>query len=167
LYAVTYQRVFGTVLALLRDRAAAEDCTQEAYLRAFRAWPSWTPNAPAEAWLHRIAINQAVSWRRRERLREVGELLRRFGVPEQSVTPDLALRSDLLRELRALPPRLAAALVLRHYHGYTNRDIAHALGIPERTVASRLIRARARLQDRLSAEREWRTALAGGVPTDE
>jgi len=167
LYAVTYQRVFGTVLALLRDRAAAEDCTQEAYLRAFRAWPSWTPNAPAEAWLHRIAINQAVSWRRRERLREVGELLKRFGVPEQSVTPDLALRSDLLRELRALPPRLAAALVLRHYHGYTNRDIAHALGIPERTVASRLIRARARLQDRLSNEREWRTALVGGVPTDE
>jgi len=155
------------VLALLRDRAAAEDCTQEAYLRAFRAWPSWTPNAPAEAWLHRIAINQAVSWRRRERLREVGELLKRFGVPEQSVTPDLALRSDLLRELRALPPRLAAALVLRHYHGYTNRDIAHALGIPERTVASRLIRARSRLQARLSSEREWRTALAGGVPTDE
>jgi len=97
----------------------------------------------------------------------VGELLKRFGVPEQSATPDLALRSDLMRELRALPPRLAAALVLRHYHGYTNRDIAHALGIPERTVASRLIRARSRLQVRLSSEREWRTALARGVPTDE
>src|SRR5215467_4583890 len=50
LYAATYQRLFGTVLALLRDRAAAEDCIQEAYLRAFRAWSSWTPNAPAEAW---------------------------------------------------------------------------------------------------------------------
>ena len=155
------------MLALLRDRAAAEDCAQEAYLRAFRAWSSWTPNAPAEAWLHRIAINQAISWRRRERLREVGEVLKRFGAPEHSETPDLALRFDLLRELHAMPPKLAAALVLRHYHGYTNRDIAHALGIPERTVASRLIRARSRLQDRLSKEREWRTALAGGVPTDE
>jgi len=57
------------VLALLRDRAAAEDCTQEAFLRAFRAWPRWRPDAPAEAWVHRIAINVAISARRRERLR--------------------------------------------------------------------------------------------------
>jgi RNA polymerase sigma-70 factor, ECF subfamily len=167
LYAATYQRVFGTVLALLRDRAAAEDCAQDAYLRAFRAWSSWKPSAPAEAWLHRIAINQAISLRRRERLREVGELIRRFGAPDESEMPDLALRSDLLRELRALPPRQAAALVLRHYHGYSNRDIAHALGIPERTVASRLIRARSRLQRRLTDGREWRTALPPGVPSDE
>jgi RNA polymerase sigma-70 factor (ECF subfamily) len=72
-----------------------------------------------------------------------------------------------MRELRALPPKLAAALVLRHYHGYSNRDIAHVLGIPERTVASRLIRARSRLQRRLTDATEWRTALATGVPTDE
>ena len=167
LYATTYQRVFGTVLTLLRDRAAAEDCAQETYLRAFNAWASWKPNAPAEAWLHRIAINLAISWRRRERLREVGELLRRLGAPEQSESPDLAMRSDLLRELRALPPKQAAALVLRHYHGYTNRDIAHALDIPERTVASRLIRARSQLQRRLMDARGWRTALATGVPSDE
>lgn len=167
LYEATYPRILRTLATILGDVAAAEDCTQDAFVKAFRSWHTWKQDAPVEAWLHRIAINQAISWRRRERLREVGELLKRFGAPEQSETPDLALRSDLLRELRAMPPKLAAALVLRHYHGYTNRDIAHALGIPERTVASRLIRARARLQERLSTEREWRTALAGGVPTDE
>ena len=159
--------MLGTVLALLRDRAAAEDCAQEAFLRAYRSWAEWKPAAPAEAWLHRIAINMAISWRRRERLREVGELIRRLGAPEQSETPDLAARWDLLRELRALPPKQAAALVLRHYHGYSNRDIAHALGIPERTVASRLIRARAQLQRRLDDGQEWRTALATSVPWDE
>jgi len=154
-------------VALLHDRAAAEDCAQEAYLRAYRAWPSWKPAAPAEAWLHRIAINLAVSWRRRERLREVGELVRRLGAPVHSVTPDLALRSDLLRALRGLPPRQAAALVLRHYHGYSNREIGLALGVPERTVASRLIRARSRLRERLDDAVERRTALSTGVPTDE
>ena len=154
-------------MALLHDRAAAEDCAQEAYLRAYRAWPSWKPAAPAEAWLHRIAINLAVSWRRRERLREVGELVRRLGAPVHSVTPDLALRSDLLRALRGLPPRQAAALVLRHYHGYSNREIGLALGVPERTVASRLIRARSRLRERLDDAVERRTALSTGVPTDE
>jgi RNA polymerase sigma-70 factor (ECF subfamily) len=167
LYRDSYPNIYRTMLAVLADPAAAEDCTQDTFVQAFKAWDRWRPDAPAEAWLHRIAINQAISWRRRERLREVGELIRRFGAPDQSETPDIALRSDLLRELRALPPRQAAALVLRHYHGYTNRDIAHALGIPERTVASRLIRARSRLRRRLTDGREWRTALAPGVPSDE
>lgn len=77
------------------------------------------------------------------------------------------MASELLRELRALPPRQAAALVLRYLHGYTNREIAHALGVPERTIASRLIRARARLRERLSDAYEWRTSLAASVPLDE
>src|SRR5437763_2413521 len=116
LYQATYQRVFGTLLVLLRDRAAAEDCTQEAYLRAFRAWPRWRPDAPAEAWVHRIAINVAMSLRRWEKLREVGHLVRVLGPPAAADPADLSLRSELLAELRALPPKQAAALVLRHSH---------------------------------------------------
>jgi RNA polymerase sigma-70 factor, ECF subfamily len=167
LYIATYQRIYGTLLALLRDRVAAEDCAQETFLRAYRAWPRWRPDAPAEAWVHRIAINVAVSFRRRERLREVAELVRRLGLPAQRDPADDALGSDLLRELRALPPKQAAALVLRHVHGYTNREIGQSLGIPERTVASRLIRARALLRQRLGDPLEWRTSLAGRVPSDE
>jgi RNA polymerase sigma-70 factor, ECF subfamily len=159
--------VYGTLFALLRDRAAAEDCAQEAYLRAFRAWPRWRPDAPAEAWVHRIAINVAISFRRWEKVREVGQLIRRLGPPSPSDPADLALQSDLLTELRALPPKQAAALLLRHYHGYSNREIAHALGVPERTIASRLIRARAQLQQRLGRDRGWRTQPAAHVPTDE
>jgi len=45
-----------------------------------------------------------------------------------------------------LPAKQAAAIVLRHYHGYSNREIAYALGVPERTVASRLAAAKARLR---------------------
>ena len=53
---------------------------------------------------------------------------------------------DLATALAKLPPKQAAAIVLRHYHGYTNRAIAQALGIPERTVASRLAVAKERLR---------------------
>jgi RNA polymerase sigma-70 factor, ECF subfamily len=166
LYEATYQRLFGTLVALLRDRAAAEDCVQEAYLRAFRAWPRWRPDAPAEAWLHRIAINVAVSHRRRERLREAGELVRRLGAPAEP-DPTEVSTPDLVRELRELPPKQAAALVLRHVHGYTNREIAHALDVPERTIASRLAAARSRLQARLAWTREPSTWRPGGVPSDE
>jgi RNA polymerase sigma-70 factor (ECF subfamily) len=148
LYEVTYPRLFGTVLAIVRDRAAAEDCVQEAFLRAYRRWSSWRGEAPAEAWIFRIAINVAISHRRAERLHEVGELIRRLGRP-QPEDPTRLTDPDLLRELRALPPKQAVALILRHVHGYTNREIAFALGVPERTIASRLAGARAQLKVRL------------------
>lgn len=166
LYVATYRRLLSVLIAVLRDRAAAEDCAQETYLRAFQAWSRWRPDAPAEAWLHRIGINVAVSHRRRERLREAGEVIRRLGLPT-APDPTEASTPELIRELRALPPRQAAALVLRHVHGYSNREIAHSLGIPERTVASRLAAARARLQDRLGWMRFPGTWVPGGVPSDK
>ncbi len=51
--------------------------------------------------------------------------------------------------LAKLPPKQAAVIVLRHYHGCTNRAIAQALGIPERTVASRLAVAKERMRQML------------------
>jgi len=160
LYQATYPRIFRTLASMLGDAAAAEDCTQDAFLKAFRAWRTWRQDAPVEAWLHRIAINTAISYRRRQAVREVGRLVRRLGRPEEDGSEDpsdRALGGDLLRELRRLPPRQAAAIVLRHVHGYTNREIAAALGVPESTVATRLMTARRTLQARLADAEAGRT----------
>ncbi|TME02144.1 MAG: RNA polymerase sigma factor, partial [Chloroflexi bacterium] len=138
---------------MLGDRAAAEDCTHDAFERAYRSWSTWRKDAPAEAWVHRIAINTAISYQRYSRMREVGQVIRRLGRPTAPPDPgSVAERSDLFNALRKLPPKQAAAIVLRHHHGYTNREIAAALEIPERTVASRLIAAKARLKALLDSE---------------
>ena len=151
LYQTSYGRILGTLTAMLGDRAAAEDCCQDAFERAYKKWAEWQPIAPAEAWVHRIAINAAVSYRRKMKLREVGEVIRRMGRPEGPPDPQEEIeRRDLALALAKLPPKQAAAIVLRHYHGYTNRAIAQALGIPERTVASRLAIAKQRLRGMLS-----------------
>ena len=151
LYQTSYGRILGTLTAMLGDRAAAEDCCQDAFERAYKKWDTWQPIAPAEAWVHRIAINAAVSYRRKMKLREVGEVIRRMGRPEGPPDPQVEIeRRDLALALGKLPPKQAAAIVLRHYHGYTNRAIAQALGIPERTVASRLAIAKQRLRGMLS-----------------
>jgi RNA polymerase sigma-70 factor (ECF subfamily) len=140
---------------VLGDKAAAEDCAQDTFERAYKGWSSWRPDAPVEAWLHRIAINVAVSDRRRARIRQAGELVRRLGRPSPPPDPTaLAERSDLIGALRKLPTKQAAALVLRHFHGYTNREIAASLGVPEQTVASRLTAARKQLQVVLRDTRE-------------
>lgn len=143
LYRRSFSRIRATLVAMLRDSADADDCAHEAFVRAFRVWPEWRPEAPAEAWVHRIAINVAVSHHRRKRLTGVLHDLLRSSDRDPSAA--VADRSDLMRALQTLPPRQAAAIVLRHLHGYTNREIAAALGVPERTVASRLGAARARL----------------------
>ncbi|TMC52364.1 MAG: RNA polymerase sigma factor [Chloroflexi bacterium] len=150
LYETSYGKILGTLTAMLGDRAAAEDCVQDAFERAYKKWPTWQPIAPAEAWVHRIAVNAAVSYKRKMRLREVGEVIRRIGRPGLAPDPQvLAENSDLAAALAKLPPKQAAVIVLRHYHGYTNRSIAQALGIPERTVASRLAVAKERMRQML------------------
>ncbi len=150
LYRSAYPRVFRTLVAILADPAEAEDCAQDAFVYAFKAWKRWRPDAPAEAWVHRIAVNAAISYRRRAQLRSVGELLRRLGRPAHGADPaEIATQPDLLGALRMLPPKLAAAIVLRHYHGYNNRQIAAALGVSERTVGTRLKQAGERLRGAL------------------
>lgn len=153
LYRSAYPRLKRTLTAILGDDAAAEDCVQDAFVSAFEAWPRWTPQAPAEVWLHRIALNGAFSYRRKLRLREVGELVRRLGRPGEGPDPADAGESDDLRQaLRRLPPKVCAALVLRYYHGYTNRDIAAALGVSERMIGLRLAEAKQRLQKDLGPD---------------
>jgi RNA polymerase sigma factor (sigma-70 family) len=147
LYRAAYPRVFRTLTAILADPEAAEDCAQDAFLQAFQAWDRWRPDAPAEAWVHRIAVNRAISYRRSAMLRSVGEILRRLGRPRETTDPaEQATRPDLLTVLRTLPPKLAAAIVLRHYHGYNNRELAAALGVSERTIGTRLRQAGERLR---------------------
>jgi RNA polymerase sigma-70 factor, ECF subfamily len=150
LYQASYGKILGTITAMLGDRAAAEDCVQDAFERAYKKWPTWEPLAPAEAWVHRIAINAAVSYQRKMKIREVGEVIRRIGRPGSAPDPQVLVENrDIADALAQLPPKQAAAIVLRHYHGYTNRAIAEALGIPERTVASRLAVAKSRLRELL------------------
>jgi RNA polymerase sigma-70 factor (ECF subfamily) len=164
LYRNAYPRVYRTLVAILGDPDEAEDCTQDAFVKAFQAWKRWRPDAPAEAWIHRIAVNRAISYRRSARLRSVGEMLRRLGRPAASSDPaHLVTRPDILTALRAIPPRLAAAIVLRYYHGYNNREIAAALGVSERTIGTRLNQAAARLRPLLEDSRTSAFSLGVGA----
>lgn len=166
LYEGSRERLFRTLLAMLGDRAAAEDCVQEAFARAFRSWARWSPEAPAEAWLHRIALNVAVSYRRRERLRTLPELLLRLGRP--GAEPEPEPQGPLFQALRALPLEQAQLIVLRYHHGYSNRELAASLGIPETTLGSRLAVARRTLRaelDRLGVVTPGRSSVVSGEET--
>ncbi len=150
LYQTSYSKVLGTLIKILCDRAAAEDCTQDAFERAYRNWHAWRPDAPAEAWVHRIAVNAAISYQRKMRVWEVGEVIRRLGQPGAGLDPQELEHCDLTAAIAALPPKQAATIVLRYFHGHTNRAISQATGTPERTVSSRLAHGRQRLREALA-----------------
>jgi RNA polymerase sigma-70 factor (ECF subfamily) len=149
LYRDSRPRILRTLVAMVGDVGAAEDCVQDTFVKAYKAWPRWKPDAPAEAWLHRIAIRVAISHRRRERLRDAGALILRLGRSGTEDPQEDVESQDLLTALRRLPPDQAAAVVLRHHHGYSNREIAAALGVPESTVSARLNAAKRKLRDDL------------------
>jgi RNA polymerase sigma factor (sigma-70 family) len=168
LYLATHPRLVRVLTGVLRDPAAAEDCAQEAFVRAWKAWPRWRPEAPAEAWLYRIALNVAFSYRRRLRVRQVAERLLRAGAP---VGPDPQSSVNPVRQaLGRLPPKEAAAVMLRHYHGYSRAEVAQILGLTERAVSLRLAKARAVLVRELGedwAQRGLHPGAPSAVPVDE
>jgi len=122
---------------VLGDQAAAEDCVQDAFVRAFHAWPRFKPERPAEAWLHQIAINGAISYRRKMRLRRSGSCCAAWAAAGGARPADAALAGEVVSAIARLPVKLAAAFVLRHYHGYNNREIAQSTGVSERMVGHR------------------------------
>ena len=162
LYRACYPRLLRTCYAVLGDAAAAEDSLQDAFVRAYRAWPRFQPKRPPEAWMYQIAINTAISHRRRQKLREVGEVLRRLGHPGSASDPvEAATLPDVVGALASLKPRVAADFVLRHLYGYSIREIATLEGISERAVGMRLAQAREQLAQRLGDA--WR----GELPVSE
>lgn len=161
LYRENYPRLLRTLYAITGDAAAAEDCVQEAFVKAWRAWPRFRPEHAPEGWLHQIAVNTAISYRRRAKLRTVGEVLRRIGRPSAGRDPgETAVDTEVVKAIASLPPRVAADFVLRYHHGYNNREIARLEGVSERTVGARLAQAREELARRLGPE--WR----GELPTE-
>jgi RNA polymerase sigma-70 factor (ECF subfamily) len=147
LYRLAFDRVRATCLVILGgDPAAAEDCAQDTFVRAYRAWPRWRPEAPVEVWLHRIAVNVARSYRRRQVWRHLPLLADRLSARPQPLDETFVV----MRALGEMSDDDATALLLRYYYGYSGEEIAAGLGVPPTTIRGRIVRARTRLRELLS-----------------
>jgi RNA polymerase sigma-70 factor, ECF subfamily len=140
LYDQEYLSVYRAIRAVVFDSAAAEDLTQETFVRAYRARNRYTPTAPPGAWLRRIGINLAISHLRRQKLARF--LPARLYVPPDRRDYDRAEARDVVgKALAQLSPKLRAAVVLHYYEGLTREEIAEVLQVPAGTVASRIAKA--------------------------
>ncbi len=157
-----HARLYETVLRIVKERADAEEITQETFFRAWRNLKSFQFDSALYTWLYRIAVNAAVDFSKRRRRRghlsidEEGSTVAgslRGHEPPPAARPE---RSEAVALVRAavddLPEPFKTILVLREYGELSYEQLAEVLDVPKGTVESRLFRARMRLRDWLVAK---------------
>jgi RNA polymerase sigma-70 factor, ECF subfamily len=150
--------VYGLCLRMTRDRAAAEDCAQEAFFNAWRALERFETRSSFGTWLHRIAVNVVLN-RRRKRSAQVELPPLAAGPDEEPADPPEEWTLDTPIEVHEietavgdLPDGARDALVLCGIYGYSHGEASQMLGIAEGTCKAQLHRARALLRARLEPE---------------
>jgi len=159
-----YQRKLSRLLArLIRDPSELDDVTQEAFIKAYRALPSFRGDSAFYTWLYRIGINTAknhlvASGRRAPSVADIGSddgdsgdessQLRDINTPE-SVLMSKEIANTVNDAMAALPEDLRTAIQLREIEGLSYEEIASVMNCPIGTVRSRIFRAREAIAERL------------------
>jgi RNA polymerase sigma-70 factor, ECF subfamily len=151
LYERTFPRVYAYVESLLRDRAAAEDVTSQAYERAFRKRRRYRPaKGSADAWLFGIARNAALDeLRRRKRSAPLPlQLAEDPAAPGPHDQADLALRRETVRAaLARLTGHERDLVALKFAGGLSNEEIGRVVGISSSNAGTRLHRVIRKLRE--------------------
>lgn len=161
--------LFRTALAVTRERTAADEILQEAFLRAFRhlARIRLESGTSLRPWLHRIVINLAYDWLARRRragspVEGASESLVASGPSPERSAERLEESTAIEEAIDALPFKHRIVVILYYVHDMELVDIAAVLGLPEGTVKSRLYYGRAKLRAALAADRRLATHGAIG-----
>jgi RNA polymerase sigma-70 factor (sigma-E family) len=140
------------ILVCGASAADAEDMVQGALEKVYRHWPRIRHDNP-EAYARRVVVNGAISKARRRKVLQEITFAHPPDTPVES--PDLGLRDALIEEVRKLPARMRAVLVLRYWEDMSEAETAAVLGCAVGTVKSQaargLARVRAHMEDREGA----------------
>jgi RNA polymerase sigma-70 factor, ECF subfamily len=164
LLVVKYQhKILKLIMRYVRDPSDALDVAQEAFLKAYRAAPSFRGDSAFYTWLYRIAINTAKNHLVAVKRRPVSfdldpqesEQYEAFAKLRETDTPEgLALTDEIRRvvnqAIHDLPDELRTAILLREIEGMSYEEIAQTMECPVGTVRSRIFRAREAIDKQLA-----------------
>lgn len=151
--------VYGMAARFMGAGADAEDVAQEVFLKVFRGLAGFKGEAKFSTWLYRVTFNLCADWLRRNRkpgrkavaIEEAGEL-RDGRVDLEGSLLESEERERVNRALASLDERYRSVIVLLYYQKLPYEEIATILGVPVKTVETRLYRARKMLREALGQE---------------
>jgi RNA polymerase sigma-70 factor (ECF subfamily) len=149
--------IFRLALSIVGDPAEANEITQETFIAALRALPSYQEKQSLKAWLYTIALNQSRSHLRKqkvlERLRTTLTSIFRIETEKQVSPEETVIQSEreaqIWNSLNRLDERHRTVVVLRYFHELSIAEISEILSVNEGTIHSRLHSAREKLRDAL------------------
>jgi RNA polymerase sigma-70 factor (ECF subfamily) len=147
--------VFRLAVSILGDPMEAHEVTQETFLSALRALPTYQEKKSFKAWLYAIALNHSRSHLRKrkvlERLRSTMTTIFRVEVEKQNSPEEAILQSErdaaVWRAIQQLEEPLCIVLLLRYFQQLSIAEISEILSVPQGTIHSRLHTAREILRD--------------------
>lgn len=142
-------RVFGLCLHMTRRRDAAADCTQSAFIRAWRNLDAFEGRSSFSTWLHRIAVNEALAHERNHATRSESDEAAVLSAGEEPHEIDANELMDVERALASLPDGSRHVVVLQAVYGYSHQEAADMLGVAVGTCKAQLHRGRRLLRQRL------------------
>jgi RNA polymerase sigma-70 factor (ECF subfamily) len=165
LLVIKYQRRLARLLSqFIRDAAEVDDVTQETFIKAYRALPSFRGDSAFYTWLYRIGINTAKNFLVTQGRRapttsigfdnedaenfEEGSQLREMNTPESELMSK-QIAQTVNQTLQELPEELRMAITLREIEGLSYEEIAGIMNCPIGTVRSRIFRAREAIAEKL------------------
>ena len=155
LYRLHVGKVYGLCLRMTANVATAEDCTQEAFVQAWKSLPAFEQRSRFGTWLYRIAVNAALAQARR-RGESLGEHASADELAAETLADPAVANDGALRDLEAgiaqLPAGARRVLVLAGLYGYSHQETASMLGIAVGTCKAQLHRARQLLDARLNGK---------------
>lgn len=146
--------VFRLALSIVGDQSDANEITQETFIAALRALPSYQEKQSLKAWLYKIALNQSRSHLRKrkvlERLRTTLILIFQLETQRQTLPEEAAIQNEkeaaVWNSLNQLDERHRMVVILRYFHELSIAEISEILSTSEGTIHSRLYSAREKLR---------------------
>ncbi len=149
LFEQTSARVYRLLLRMTGNPDDASELTQETYVKGLPRLDQFDGRSAVASWFYRIAVNEALQFRRRQRVGAAKLRQTAPNQPNQAPAPATDLRMDMEGALAELPPHDRALLLLRYQEELDYGELAEVFECAEGTVASRLSRARERLRELL------------------
>ena len=139
--------IYRVAYSWTRNSHDANDVTQDVLIQLYKTPKEFESDSHLKNWLIRVTVNQCKMlfrspWRKME---DIGEYADTLGFEEES-------HLDLFQAVMNLDKKYRVPILLFYYENYSTTEIASILGIPEKTVSTRLFRAKAKLKNYLKEE---------------